>query len=53
MIWFKKCPRCSGDLYDGSDRYGSFITCIQCGVCLDLAQGKVMSNGATAAVVDG
>ena len=37
MFWFKKCPRCSGDLYDSQDPYGSFVTCIQCGFSQDVA----------------
>ncbi len=35
MYWFKRCPRCSGDLYEENDRYGSFITCMQCGFSKD------------------
>ena len=32
MVWFKLCPRCSGDLFEDRDQYGNFITCIQCGL---------------------
>ena len=35
MFWFKRCPRCSGDLYEESDKYGNFITCMQCGFSKD------------------
>ena len=35
MFWFKKCPRCSGDLYEEKDQYGHFITCMQCGFSKD------------------
>jgi len=38
MFWFKRCPRCSGDLYADSDQYGPYITCAQCGFSKDLAQ---------------
>ena len=31
MFWFKLCPRCSGDLFEDRDQYGSLITCMQCG----------------------
>ena len=31
MFWLKKCPRCSEDLYRGSDNYGDFIAWLQCG----------------------
>jgi hypothetical protein len=36
MFWFKKCPRCSGDLYEEEDQYGSFVTCMQCGFSKDI-----------------
>jgi len=36
MFWLKLCPRCNGDLFDGRDRYGSFITCTQCGFSKDV-----------------
>ena len=35
MFWLKKCPRCSGDLYQSSDNYGDFIACLQCGKYLN------------------
>lgn len=31
MIYFKRCPRCKGDLREGSDTFGSYIACLQCG----------------------
>ncbi len=31
MLWLKTCPRCHGDLAEGHDRHGRYITCIQCG----------------------
>ena len=31
VIQFKACPKCHGDLIDGSDQYGSYRSCIQCG----------------------
>lgn len=36
MFWFKRCPRCSGDLYEDNDQYGQFITCVQCGFSKDI-----------------
>ena len=36
MFWFKSCPRCSGDLFEDRDQYGSFITCMQCGFSKDI-----------------
>ena len=37
MIWFKGCPRCSGDMFHDSDQYGQFVTCAQCGFSKDVA----------------
>lgn len=36
MIWFKGCPRCTGDLYRDKDQYGPFVTCAQCGFNKDV-----------------
>ncbi len=36
MFWFKLCPRCSGDLFEDRDQYGSFVTCMQCGFHKDV-----------------
>lgn len=41
MFWFKKCPRCSGDLFEENDQYGSFITCMQCGFSKDAAESII------------
>lgn len=38
MFWFKRCPRCSGDLCVEWDRYGQFITCVQCGLSKDVTE---------------
>ena len=35
MLWLKGCPRCSGDLYEKSDKYGRFLLCLQCGLYLE------------------
>ncbi len=39
MFWLKGCPRCCGDLHVDNDQYGSFVSCLQCGlnrqVCSD------------------
>ncbi len=32
MFVLKGCPRCCGDLYVDQDQYGSFVSCIQCGL---------------------
>ena len=31
MYWLKSYPRCSGDLFENSDNYRSYIDCFQCG----------------------
>ncbi len=36
MFWLKKCPRCSGDLYEEADQYGGYVSCVQCGFCKDV-----------------
>lgn len=38
MIYFKSCPRCSGDVYESQDMYGYFLTCWQCGHTEDLKE---------------
>lgn len=32
--WLGACMRCRGDLFLDLDRYGHFITCLQCGKIL-------------------
>ena len=36
MLLFKSCPRCWGDLHLDKDRYGVFLTCLQCGYLKDI-----------------
>lgn len=31
MFWLKGCLRCKGDLYEDKDKYGRYVTCLQCG----------------------
>ena len=38
MFWFKRCPRCSGDLFEENDQFGRFITCMQCGFSKDTVE---------------
>ena len=38
MFWLKACPKCQGDLYNGKDTYGSFISCMQCSRYLTQAE---------------
>ena len=36
--WLKRCPKCSGDLREEANTYGSYISCVQCGYMLTYAQ---------------
>ena len=31
MLRLRSCPRCNGDLREASDKYGDYLTCLQCG----------------------
>ena len=31
MFKLRGCPKCHGDLCDGKDIYGTYLSCIQCG----------------------
>jgi len=42
MYFLKQCPRCNGDLVAGSDQYGDYVSCLQCGLCEDI---PVMASG--------
>lgn len=43
MIWIKACPRCRGDLVPDSDRYGCYVSCIQCGGILSDWQERALA----------
>ena len=52
VIQFKACPRCHGDLIEGRDQYGSYLSCIQCGRYMAKSAetaGKRTSAGKSAA----
>ena len=38
MFWIKACLKCKGDLYDGSDIYGTYVCCLQCARCLTVEE---------------
>lgn len=43
-MWLRACPRCGGDLVSDYDRYGRFVSCIQCGCVLSESQeGALMA----------
>lgn len=31
LFHLKACPKCGGDLIDGQDNYGAYVSCLQCG----------------------
>ena len=39
-IFLKQCPRCNGDVGIGSDQYGSYVHCLQCGYMKDVGYIK-------------
>lgn len=41
MIYFGACPKCQGDLALNRDNYGSFFSCLQCGLMHDVASKPV------------
>ena len=42
MFWLKACPKCKGDLYEGSDIFGTYVCCLQCARCLtDVELGQL------------
>jgi len=43
MIKLKGCPRCGGDMVLGSDRWGWYQHCLQCGMNLDLPEMAIKS----------
>lgn len=50
MILFKACPRCSGDLKLGSDMYGSYAQCLQCGHMADFKDENAAAKFVAATV---
>jgi hypothetical protein len=36
MLQTKACPRCTGDLYQENDLYGTYISCLNCGQLEDV-----------------
>jgi DNA-directed RNA polymerase subunit M/transcription elongation factor TFIIS len=49
MIRLKDCPKCRGDLMFYQDQYGSFFSCVQCGLIKDsiasVSNSKVSIKG--------
>ncbi len=36
MLLFKACAKCHGDMQIGSDFYGDYKQCLQCGMVVDI-----------------
>ena len=51
MIWFKSCPRCSGDLMEDSDGYGKYVSCLACGHYLSSADEVTIRFGSLTTIV--
>ncbi len=44
MYWLKGCNKCGGDLYLERDKFGSYVSCLQCGaIRLDFEDTRPMS----------
>ena len=44
MLLSKRCPKCGGNLIIGSDYYGRYAACMQCGRVLDLPRDGLRLN---------
>ncbi|SVB30297.1 uncharacterized protein METZ01_LOCUS183151 [marine metagenome] len=42
MVYYKACPKCTGDMHIRRDLYGDFKECLQCGLLQDLAEKPAM-----------
>ena len=50
MIKLKACPKCHGDLSLERDRYGSYLSCLQCGYLKELPEiGRLEKSRRTSA----
>ena len=43
-IYLKQCPRCNGDVGVGSDQYGRYLHCLQCGYMSDIGHANTDEN---------
>ena len=51
MYWLKQCTKCNGDLASGSDQYGPYVSCMQCGRFQDWDAMAVKSPVTTIKVI--
>ena len=43
MYWLKQRNKCGGDLASGSDQYGLYVSCMQCGRSQDIETKEAVS----------
>ena len=46
MFWLKACSRCSGDLFEDTDIYGRYISCMQCSHYLTESEESLLKRHA-------
>lgn len=51
-IFLKQCPRCKGDVGIGSDHYGRYVHCLQCGYMNDIGHSSVVKSLPLSAIRD-
>lgn len=44
MSKFSSCPKCGGQMFRDSDRFGAFESCIQCGTSRDINVESKLSD---------
>ncbi|MCH8801230.1 MAG: hypothetical protein IH963_10005 [Chloroflexi bacterium] len=52
MMYLKECPKCHGDLVAGGDRYGEYLSCIQCGYMRDVPAEALRKPALEVFVID-
>jgi len=45
--WLKLCPKCSGDLREEMDSFGSYVACMQCGHILSYTEESALMTTGT------
>ena len=52
MIYFGACPKCQGDVALNRDGFGSFLSCLQCGLMRDVESKPPVAAKARPAAPD-
>ena len=45
MLRLKACPKCRGDMSPGEDKYGKYLSCLQCGLLLEIPAEATIKKG--------